>query len=299
MGNATSSLVQSSLKVGLIQLDGKMPNLALMKLSQWHRDRGDEVIVLDLSGFQFDRTYASKIFVGGSGYDLKADLPPEIEVLVPDYERFKTDYSIGFTTRGCIRDCGFCIVREKEGTMREAKMDWIRHSKVIVLDNNFLASEKWQEKLEYFIQNGLKVCFNQGLDIRLINSQNARLLAQVKYYDLKFKRRRLYFSFDLPEIEDQVRQGILTLVANGIKPFHLMFYVLVGYNTRFEQDLQRVMFLIKYGVLPYVMRYNSRRDDRQLNAFARWVNGRYYNVCQWKDYTRRRGDPISQKNSAD
>ena len=275
------------LKVGLIQLDGKMPNLALMKLGAWHRIRGDDVTILDLSAFQFDRTYASKVFAGGSGYDLRSELPPGIEAVVPDYDLFKTDYSLGFTSRGCIRDCGFCIVREKEGFIREANMDWIRHGKVIVLDNNFLASPKWKEKLRYFIENKLKVCFNQGLDIRLINSENAHLLAQVKYYDLKFKRRRLYFSFDLPEIEEQVKRGILTLVANGVKPFHLMFYVLVGYNTTFEQDLHRVELLISYGILPYIMRYNSRRDDRRLNAFARWVNGRYYKVCRWKDYTRR------------
>jgi len=276
------------MKVGLIQLDGKMPNLALMKLSAWHRARGDSVVILDLSGHKFDRTYASKVFVGGSGYDLRAELPPEIEAVVPDYDLFHTDYSIGFTSRGCIRDCGFCIVREKEGLIREANMDWIRHGKVIVLDNNFLASEKWREKLQYFIQNDLKVCFNQGLDIRLVNYENASLLARVRYYDLNFRRRRLYFSFDFPNIEDQVRSGILTLTASGIKPQHLMFYVLVGYDTTFEQDLHRVQFLIRYGILPYVMRYNSRRDDRRLNAFARWVNGRYYRVCQWKDYTRQK-----------
>jgi len=274
-------------KVGLLQLDGKMPNLALMKLSAWHKHQGDDVTVLDLSGFQFDRTYASKVFVGGSGYDLKAELPSEIEAVVPDYESFNTDYSIGFTSRGCIRDCGFCIVREKEGFIRETSMDWIRHSKVIILDNNFLASPRCREKFEYFIQNDLKVCFNQGLDIRLIDSENARLLARVKYFDLKFRRRRLYFAFDLPEIEHEVRSGIATLIANGVKPFHLMFYVLVGYNTTPKQDLHRVELLIKYGTLPYVMRYNSRRDDRQLNAFARWVNGRYYKVCRWEDYTRR------------
>jgi len=102
-----------------------------MKLSAWHKKRGDEVTVLDMSNHKFDRVYASKVFVGGSGYDLKSELPPEIEAVVPDYEGFKADYSIGFTSRGCIRDCGFCIIREKEGLIRETPFDWISHHNVI------------------------------------------------------------------------------------------------------------------------------------------------------------------------
>jgi len=272
------------MKVGLIQVDGKWPNLALMKLSAWHRQRGDDVTIIDLSTFQFDRIYASKIFVGGSGYDLKSELPEEIEVIVPDYEKFKTDFSIGFTSRGCIRDCGFCIVREKEGYIREVNMDWIRHNKVLLLDNNFLASPKWKEKLRYFIENNLKVCFTQGLDIRLINEENAQLLAKVKYYDNKFKRRRLYFAFDFPELEPIIREKVKILNEAGIPSRHLMFYVLVGYNTTFEQDFRRFQILNELGCLPFIMIYNNRKDKPILRHFARWVNKRYYKIVPWEEY---------------
>jgi len=240
------------MKVGLIQVDGKMPNLALMKLARWHREKGDDVTVLDISGLEFDRIYGSKIFMGGSGYDLKSELPREIELQVPDYQLFKTDYSIGFTSRGCIRDCGFCIVKEKEGYIREAPFDWINHHKVVVLDNNFLASPKWKEKMEYFIRQKLKVSFNQGLDIRLINKEDASLLAKVRYYDLKFRRRRLYFAFDDPALEEVVKEKVKVLNEAGIPSKHLMFYVLVGYNTNFEQDYRRFEVLKELGCLPFM-----------------------------------------------
>ena len=169
------------MKIGLIQVDGKLPNIALMKLAAWHKKKGDDVTIMDISNSSFDRIYGSKIFMGGSGYDLNKELPKEIEAQIPDYDLFNKDYSIGFASRGCIRDCGFCIVKEKEGNFKDVDMSWIKHSKVILLDNNFLASSKWEEKLQYFIDNKIKVSFNQGLDIRILYSQTieSRLSAKL------------------------------------------------------------------------------------------------------------------------
>ena len=224
-------------KIGLIQIDGKLPNLALMKLSTFHKKHGDDVTLIDLSSNEFDRIYGSKIFMGGSGYDIKQELPKDIECQIPDYETFNLDYSIGFTSRGCIRDCGFCIVKEKEGEFRDVDMSFIKHHKVLLIDNNFLASKQWKEKLQYFIDNKIKVCFNQGLDIRLITDDKAEMLSKVLYYDLKFQHRRLYFAFDDMKYEDAVISGIKKLTDKGIKPDHLMFYVLCGFNTTFEPKL--------------------------------------------------------------
>lgn len=271
------------MKIGLIQVDGSMPNLALMKLAAFHKKRGDDVTVLDISNLSFDRIYASKVFVGGTGIDLKSELPPDIELQVPDYEKFKTDYSIGFTSRGCIRDCGFCIVKEKEGSIRECSFDWISHHKVLLLDNNFLASPKWREKLEYFSRQKLKVSFNQGLDIRLINQENAALLAKVLYYDLKFSNRRLYFSFDSPNLRNVVQEKIKVLNDAGIPSPHLMFYVLVGYDTSLTEDLDRIQLLIDLGCLPFVMLYNHK-PDHTLRSLQRWVNHRLYKLFPFHDY---------------
>jgi len=272
------------MRVCLIQLDGKMPNLALMKLASWHRKKGDDVIVLDLSGFKFDRTYASKVFVGGSGYDVKSELPSEIEAMVPDYELFKTNYSIGFSSRGCIRDCGFCIVKEKEGLIREAPFDWISHHKVLLLDNNFLASPYWKAKLEYFIRQKLKVCITQALDIRLVNEENAKLLAQVDFRDNHFRERRLYFSFDDPKLESIVKEKVLILQKVGIKPEYLLFYILVGYDTSLEQDLRRVDVIRELGAFPFIMPYNNKKT-KQIQDLTRWVNQRIFRwVPEFKDY---------------
>jgi len=274
------------MKICLIQVDGKMPNLALMKLASWHKKKGDDVTVIDISHLKFDRIYASKVFVGGSGVDLKSELPSEIEAQVPDYELFKTNFSIGFTSRGCIRDCGFCIVKEKEGMIREAPFDWISHHKVLLLDNNFLASPLWKEKLEYFIRQKLKVCFTQGLDIRLVNNENAKLLSKVDYRDNHFREKRLYFSFDDPKLEDLIIEKVKILQKNGIDPKHLLFYILVGYDTTFDQDYRRFEVIRGLGSYPFIMQYNNRKDDQRLINFARWVNQRIFRwVPNFKDYS--------------
>jgi len=153
------------MKVGLIRVDGKFPNLALMKLSSWHKKRGDDVVLIDFSDMDLDRIYASNVFIGGPGYDLKAKLPDEIEHCKPDYDLFATDFSIGFTSRGCIRNCKFCIVRAKEGHIREhADLEEFvddRYEKVILMDNSFLASPKWKEKLQKIIDKKWKVSENK------------------------------------------------------------------------------------------------------------------------------------------
>lgn len=276
---------RARMKVGLIQVDGKWFNLALLKLSRFHKDQGDEVVWIDLSDYKFDLLYGSKIFMGGSGYDLSSELPPEIEHLCPDYESFKIKYSIGYTSRGCPNDCGFCIVREKEGSIKEwANLEeFLRHDKVMLLDNNFLASPKWKKKLEFLIKNKIKVCFTQGLDIRLISDDVARLLAKADYRDNNFKNKRLYFAFDDPKLEKIVIRNVKLLQKYGIRPHHLLFYVLVGFNTLFSEDYHRFEVLRDLGCLPFIMIYN-RKGSKKLRDFARWVNKRYYKVVEWKDY---------------
>lgn len=272
------------MKIGLIQIDGKMPNLALMKLASWHRKEGDDVRIIDLSTLGVDRWYGSKIFMGGSGFDVKQKLPKEIEAQIPDYELFNMDYSIGFTSRGCIRDCGFCIVKEKEGSLKECDFAKdIKHLKYLMLDNNFLASPMWKEKLQFFIDNNIKVSFNQGLDIRLIDDEKAQMLSKVKYYDWKFSRRCIYFAFDDPALENVVRNK-LKVIIKYIKPYHIMVYMLVGFNTEFSQDMHRFEVLREYGVDPFVMVYNNRKDKPILRHFARWVNKRIYKSDKFENY---------------
>jgi len=299
------------MKVLLIDADRTgFPNLALMKLSAWHRKQGDQVW-LNRSPSKPDRVYISCAFrnnrnraiglarayeaqgceveLGGYGISDRA-LPDEIEHIRPDYDLYGIDYSMGFTTRGCIRKCEFCDVWRKEGPLREhspIEEFWNpHHDKLLLLDNNFLASSLWREKLEFLIARRLRVCFNQGLDLRLIDHEKALWLKRVRYYDNEFKKRRLYFAWDRLEDEDAIMRGIRLLREVGVRPAHMLVYMLVGLNTSFEEDWYRFEKLNKLGVLPYVMLYNDRRDIPILRHFERWVNGRYYRIVPFSKYER-------------
>jgi len=297
------------MKILLIDGDGEeFPNLALMKLSTYHKNRGDKVflgscmspdIVYVSCVFSWNKEKAvqasnfylnAEIHYGGSGFDLKTTLPPEVEVCRPDYEIYKSDYSLGFTTRGCIRNsvtCPWCIVPKKEGYIKKGTplKDFVdpKLKKILLLDNNLLSYPDHKEILNDLISLNKKVCFSQGLDIRLITPENAELLSQIKYYDTGFKHRRLYFAWDQPSIEQSVLSGIETLLNTGIKPKHLCFYVLVCYNTTYEQDLYRVKTLLNLGAKPYVMLYNGKKGTYQ-HHLKRWVEWRYCEVVPWEKY---------------
>jgi len=283
------------MKIGLLQVDGKLPNLALMKLAKHYEDLGYETFFVDLSTIKADFWFGSKIFMGGSGYDIKATLPKEVEEVMPDYEKFGLDYSIGFTSRGCIRNCDFCIVREKEGLFHNVDMSWIKQKKVLLLDNNFLASPDWKEKLQYFINNKIKVCFNQGLDVRLITEEKAKMLSKVDYRDDQFKTKRLYFAWDNVKDEEIIIEKLKLLISKGIKPQNIMVYVLIDFNSTFEEDMYRTNKLIEIKVKPFIMQYNRKnnknRDKRKIDL-ARWINMRYYNFIKFEDYKGRK-DVIS------
>lgn len=273
-------------KIGLIQIDGTEPNLALMKLSKFYKDQGKEIILIDLSTLGINKWIASKIFIGGSGYNLGENLPTEIEELVPDYELYNIDYSMGFTTRGCIKHCDFCIVQQKEGSLIEVNMNWIKHNKVMVMDNNFLASPLWKEKLIYFINGKMKVSINQALDITLINEDNIKLLKKLKSYDMKFKKIRYYFAFDHIELKDIVEKNIKLMIEHGFNTKWLMFYILTGFDTTHQQDLERINLLIKYNCLPYIMKYNNKLNDKWLNNLDRWINRGYYRFIPYEEYNK-------------
>jgi radical SAM superfamily enzyme YgiQ (UPF0313 family) len=259
-----------------------------MKLATYYSKQGHEIIFIDMSSNKFDLVFASKIFIGGSGYDLKSKLPDDIEELVPDYERFRMDKSIIFTQRGCIRNCDFCIVRKKEGIFKDIpEKVWhkqIKHKNVIVWDNNFLASKEWKKKLRYFQKYKFKVCFNQGLDIRLVTKENAKELYRTKCFCLNFKTKGLYFAIDSPKILEQADRGINLLIEAGFKLQQLMFYVLVGFDTTLEEDLERIEYIIRKGCKPFVMIYNHRKDIFELIKLAKWCNRRYYKICSFNEF---------------
>lgn len=303
------------MNIQTVQVDGKMPNLALCKIRSYHRQHGDQV---NGSGHP-DKVYISCIFpknrstalgiatgfphsqviLGGSGLNYGV-LPKEIEDTKVDWPAEGMDYAMGFTSRGCIRKCPFCIVPAKEGHIREHHD--ISHiangmGKLILFDGNFLASRWAIPKLNELRDNGYKVCFSQGLILRLINEQNAGLLTDLKLQNLNFTFKTIYFAWDFIENEKPIRKGLEQVIASGIKPQYIEVYVLCGYNTTFQQDLYRFNILWKeYKVRPFIMLYNNGGDS-VLRSFARYVNKMIYKSCSWEDYKRKPKIIEKSKNS--
>jgi hypothetical protein len=297
----------------LIDLDGIFPNYALMKLSQWLKAKGESVWLND-SPSDFERVWISTVFswnrtkalsiknyyescgidciLGGSGYDIHSRLPDGADEMLPDYTLYDDDRIVGFCQRGCNRKCQFCIVPEKEGFLWDHSFhpisEWLPEGaeKVLLLDNNLAMSDNHDRVLEEAANLKLKLSITQGYDIRCVTKDKTALLAQNKPWDLKFTNRRLYIAWDYIGIEGWIRRN-LPILLDCFKPKEIMCYLLCGFNTSAEQDLHRVKVLTdEFGVLPYIMPYNNRRDIPELNKLRRWVNRRYYNFIGYNEFQR-------------
>lgn len=312
------------MKIGLIDVDSRIPNLALMKISNYYKSYDCSVEFVK-AGVEYDWIYASAIFtrsyndclklrdyygdkieIGGTGWNIKKELPEDIESMKPDYDLYKVadiaprmkgimtkarklekaeeivNAGIGFTSRGCIRNCGFCFVPTKEGKFRDIAeiKDLINpRSNVLVLnDNNLTADPFCIDKLHEIRDRKLIVDINQGCDVRLMTDEIAQALREVKHL------RSIHYAWDLMGFEEQVLRGIKTL-SKHIKTYNHMCFMLVGFDTTFEEDMYRFRKLNELGIRPYVMRYNEKKDDERLNKFARWVDSMIYKaVPDFEDY---------------
>lgn len=261
------------MKVALINIDSVIPNLALHKIATYHRERGDEVEWdNELFAYIADKVYVSCIFtknrdrcrewegradIGGTGYDLKKKLPPEIEAV-------KARINWGFTTRGCVRKCEFCFVPEAEGLIHavgDIYDIWDGKSKSITLmDNNILASGKHFDLIVSQIRKErLKVDFNQGLDVRLLDDRKAELLSSIRHAEYKF-------SWDGQE--DLTKQLKFAKEKLG----QCTIFVICGFFRTFEEDLERFEILKSMGHVGYCMRHEEVYHDRKYIQLARWVN---------------------------
>lgn len=295
------------MKIGLIDVDGhNFPNLALMKLSAWHKAQGDTVEWW--WGFShYDRVYMSKVFdetytpdipeplnadeiiKGGTGYGLDNKLPAEVEHIYPDYSLYPDltrDTAYGFLTRGCPRGCHFCIVAGKEGR-RAVKVadlsEWWRGQKNIkLLDPNLLACKEHMDLLGQLEQSGSYVDFTQGLDCRLLTAENIDAINRIKL-------KEIHFSWDHMRESKSVLRGLRLYADLAKRKPHGQYatvYCLTNYDTTLEEDLHRIYTLRDMGYDPYVMVFDKPNAPREIKRLQRWCNNRViFKSCQnYEDY---------------
>ena len=278
--------------IGLIDVDGhNWPNLALMKLSAYHKRCGDAVEMWNgLKHYNrvymsrvFDDTYtrdmpycisADEIIRGGTGYDIKSRLPDEVEHVYPDYELYGVrGEAYGYLTRGCPRACAFCIVSEKEGRASKKVADlsefWRGQRVIKLLDPNLLASCDADVLLQQLAESGAYVDFTQGLDARLLTPDNIKALNRVKI-------KMLHFAWDFMCETDAVLRGLELYAKIGtVKDERKRrVYVLTNFDTAHSDDLYRVETLRKMGYDPYVMIYNKPSAPRETRRLQRYVNNK-------------------------
>lgn len=322
--------------VRMMHVDGKLPNLALMKLSHWHKAQGDEVhftrgVARELFDKDPDIVYASAIFsasrpkldrikkewpaavIGGtaSGSSLTVE-----DILGEGYGYEHYDYSIypgyepslGFTQRGCRLRCEFCVVPEKEGRPRAINTIADIHrgggykTHIVLLDNDFFGQPKadWKARAQELRDGDYKVCFTQGINIRLVDQEAAECLSSLRYYEDQFARRQLYTAFDSIKDEKIFFRGVDLLQAAGVRPEHLMVYMLTGYekDETWNDIFRRFDMMTDRGIRPYPMVYMPPPEDaekykdsisrKELKKFQRWVVMRHYEFVPWEKYTHKR-----------
>lgn len=270
----------------MIDIDGhNFPNLALMKLSAWHKSSGDMVSFVNYFE-EYDLVYQSKVFTftpdnysitrseqvikGGTGYSVDP-LPDHIEHTCPDYSLYPgLTSAYGFLTRGCPNKCAWCIVPKKEGQIRaNADIDEFLDGRksVVLMDNNVLASDHGIRQIEKIIGLRIKVDFNQGLDARLIDAPMAGLLAKLKWL------APLRMSCDTTAMLGEVKRATSLLRIAGCTPQRYFVYLLV---TDIEAALERAMQLKEMNLdvfaQPYIDYSGKNKVTQEQRRFARWVN---------------------------
>lgn len=292
------------MSIGLIDVDGhNFPNLALMKISAYHKAKGDHVEWCNPL-LPYDKVYQAKVFdftvdfntclqakeiiKGGTGYGLDNKLPDGIENIFPDYSLYPQykNTAYGFLTRGCPRGCGFCIVGNKEGLQSRKVADleifWNGQKEIKLLDPNMYACKDWKELSNQLIRSKAYIDFTQGVDIRVMTDEKIESLNSMKL-------KMMHFAWDSYEMStyEKLKEFRSKLNLDRRK---LGVYVLTNFDTTKEQDLERIYKLRELDYDPYVMIYDKDKLPRghELKKIQRWVNSKWiWRSCErFEDYKK-------------
>ena len=306
------------MNIALLAVDSNYPNLSLMKISSYHKGKGD--IVEWYNPFdKYDIVYMSKIFSftpdygqymtnttqickGGTGYDIYSTLPEEIDLIKPDYSIYpsighKTAY--GFLTRGCPNKCKWCIVPKKEGVIKpymdveEIAIDG--RNELILMDNNILASDHGIEQIEKIIKMNegrkkkIKVDFNQGLDARLVTDEIAKMLSRLKWI------QQIRFGCDTPKQIEECEKACAMIDKHGYKGEYFFYCILLD---DFDESFSRVNHWKKKGssrYLPHCQPFRDIGNKSQIipqwqKDMARWTDRKHlFRSCEFEDFEPRKG----------
>ena len=280
----------------------KYPNYALMKISAWHKARGDEVEWWQpLLGY--DVVYSSKVFDftpenpylppdtirGGTGYGLYQDLPEEIDAVFPDYSMYSCDYAIGYLTRGCPNHCRWCVVPKKEGNIRPYRrwQDLVRQDtdKLVLMDNNILASDFGLEQLAGLAGSSYRIDLNQGMDARLVTPEVAEVLARLKWI------RFLRFSCDQESQIEPIYHTCELLGKYRVRPYRVFVYLLVtadlGSASCRVEALKKLPGINLYAQAERNERMGIVPNKDQLDFSQRYVYSGAYRSETWEEYRAR------------
>lgn len=288
----------------LYDVDSTIPNLALMHISAWRKSLGIE------TGWSFaepDEVWASCVFkknaakvnglryfypnakidIGGGGVDLHKNLPSEVNLMMPDYSIYpECEYDLGFTSRGCNRNCYFCVVPKKEGKFKinqhPSEFHLEGHKDIMLLDNNILFDKDWFfEVTDWIIREGMRVDFNQGLDLRLVDKDIAKRIGELR--PMKY----WHFAFDSMDYRDEVETGIRLLADAGVNiRSQTNVYVYLHGDDQFSDALERCEILRELHTVPYIMVNRDVPRTQRMTDLKRWTRPTIFFSTDFDEYSR-------------